>query len=276
MNIYKKIGIFLFIVSAILVVFSGAFKFSPQMESFSKAFLIFSGIIVGVMNISEEEKIGFIVASAGLLLSFAVLSIVLNTSSSLIPLDIMMRNTSLFIASSVAIVALKIIVDYASSKEDLSIEEKMKMMEKELSMLEESKALRVWNFLIFLAVCLVFFIILFDIFFISTPYKKIINIIEIIISIFFIADLFVLYKKYVMFSTFLKKCWPDIIAAIPLYGFFRVAKILRFIKFSRIPRSLKFFSQESGVNKYVSKIPKPKGEEERVHHHLITDKKKKR
>lgn len=259
MNI-KKISMVLFIAGVLIAVFSGSFQVLDDMKMIRIIVLIFLGVVVGILNVSEEQERDFLLASVVFVVcSQAVISLMqkLNLLSNL---GVMLTNLVIFIAPAAIIISLKTIFVFASESD---VNFKLDMPKsKEKNVLEE-----IWNFLLLLSVAIVFIILILESFFDVADYQTYLDSADVIITIIFVIDLLILFRKSVTFKSFIRRNWIDIIAVIPLGSVFRLAKVVRAVRIIKIlsrtskitraskiiktNRFLKFFSSDSGFNKYV-------------------------
>ncbi|HZX44524.1 MAG TPA: hypothetical protein VFF28_02465 [Candidatus Nanoarchaeia archaeon] len=109
-NTTKKLGVWAFIFGVILALIVGllAANLTAYMGLIS-ALMVLLGLIVGILNITEEEVNSFIIAAIGL----ATGSIAIANLGTLLPgtVGVMLKNTfsvfSVFVAGAVFIPALK-------------------------------------------------------------------------------------------------------------------------------------------------------------------------
>ena len=105
-----KIGSWSFIIGFIIATFSGFFKLTPQLISV----LIVLGIIVGLLNVTGDEAMTFLLASVSIVIisslgspAFSGISVVGTT------LQRMLNNLVIFIIPASMIVALRAILTLA-------------------------------------------------------------------------------------------------------------------------------------------------------------------
>lgn len=72
------------------------------------------------------------------------------------------------------------------------------------------------------------------------------NVIVLLALPVFIVDLVLIYKKEVNFSTFIRRRWLDVILVIP---YFRIFKILKFLKMAKVLKINKFVRFKKILNR---------------------------
>lgn len=264
MNI-EKIGTYFFVVGSIIAILSGALQSTPEMAYFKVLFLVLIGVFVGLLNVNEKDENNFILAGVGLIVGGLFLKDIIKQFLLLDDFSMIIMNFIIFISPAVVVVALKKIFHYASKKD-----EKIIITKKEFEMFSNEKYVRklkwqsIWGLIILIAVVMSFIILLGDNFFNVDGYREVAMVIDIIISVIFIADLIVLYNEHKNLKRFLTENVFDIIAAIPFDGIFKVLKIVRIIKLtkgvtrttrilklSKVHKTAKFFSNKSAFNKFL-------------------------
>ncbi len=259
-NIYHRTGLFFFVIGILSAVLSWSFKVSPRVEKALVVCIIFTGIFAGILNVSEDEQNEFILASSGLLIALIALNM-LNGKIAIFPMTLINKLT-LFISMMLLTVGLKIFFEYGAQNKEMTQIERIKEDKKTSDYLVMSPAEKKWNFLVFLAVALTFIILLLQLFFEVGRYRIVIRVLEWIITVVFIVDIVVLYRKIKDWKKFLKLCWTDVIAAIPFFETLKIFKIIRIFKISKvlkalkIKKGLKFFSRESGFLEYLKEDKK--------------------
>ncbi|MCX6707880.1 MAG: hypothetical protein NT001_07155, partial [Candidatus Woesearchaeota archaeon] len=161
-----------------------------------------------------------------------------------------LNNFIVLVAPACIVVALRIIIEFASQSEWSSEEDKI--MDHIRDHLSEKE--KIWDIFILIAISFTFIILVLRLFFVVDQYMALLNIIDWIIILIFFIDLVVLYRHSRKFETFLKKNWPDVIAIIPLGMVFRLTKVVRFVniinylsgaqKVENINRPMKIFSND--------------------------------
>ncbi len=258
MNLYTRIGMYFFIIGALLSILDGVFLVSEEVRAIIYLLLIFTGVFAGILNVSEDEEHHFLVSSVAFLVVVMAFNQVLVGHPLLVLLRHFFQNSVTFVGSMALIVALKSIIEFGSQNYRVTHLENMELRTKDIDTWELSPRLKVWHFIVFLAVCLTFVIILLElpIYHIPESILPLFRILEWLIVLIFIIDLFVLYRQEGGWKPFLKNCWIDIIAAIPFYGVFGAFKLVRVARIARLSHTTKFFSEESGMNTYLRKAPR--------------------
>ncbi len=248
-----------FLIGVLIAVFSGAFDVLEGLENTRLLLLVTLGVIVGLLNISKDEQMSFLVASVAFLFSSNILIGVSPVGMRVLQgIFLMLYNLMVFVASATLVIALKLVFEYASeSKKDVVFEVPKHD--------ERPHSENIWDLTVFVSVAFVIVILILESFFNLEPYPDLVNILifldYVIIGIFAI-DLVVLYNKQKNLKLFFQKNWLDMIAVIPFGTVFRLTKLVRLVrivriftraqKASRVNRASKFFSDESGFNKLIS------------------------
>ncbi|MFP4111986.1 MAG: hypothetical protein ACLFPQ_03420 [Candidatus Woesearchaeota archaeon] len=261
----KKFSMLLFIIGVLISVFSGSFEIVQDMRVVKVVFLIFLGVIIGLLNVNEDQETDFLIACIAFIIGSQAIISVMQNLHLLNNLGIMLTNLMIFISPAAVIIGLKKIFMFASESDvDLRIDPPKKI--------EKNKLEQFWDIVLLVSISFVFIILILDSsFFDVSNIREFIDTTDFVINIIFVIDLVVLYRKSRGFVDFLKINWIDVIAVIPLGSLFRVAKVIRAVrivkilsrgsKVSRIAkvssstvktnRFFKFFSNNSGFNKYV-------------------------
>ena len=261
MNLYTRIGMYFFIIGALLSVLDGAFIASEDMRGLIYVLLIFFGLFAGILNVTEDEEHHFLVSGASFLLVILAFNMLFAGAPVLHILTRFLQNAVAFVGSMILVVAIKTVLEFGSQNYRVSPQESMDERTGVLDDWQLSKKLKIWHFIVFLAVCLTFIIILLSLPLYAVPaeFLAALYILEWVVIAIFVVDLVVLYRQEDGFGCFLRNCWVDIIAAIPVPGIFgafkivRIARIARIARMARVTHSLKFFSKKSGVNTYLRK-----------------------
>lgn len=262
MDFYRQIGMYFFTLGALLSILAGAFTLEPLMYDLALMAIIFFGVFSAILNVSEEEELGFLVGSSAFLIAIISLSFLLNDHPIIVGLTSFFEVVTFFVGSMVAVVALRAVFERASQPLLEPVEHANEVDTRMDSLLFTQKE-RIWNFLIFLAVATTFIAVLLIVFFEFSEYIIYFVIFDLIITAIFFIDLIVLYKKEGRFIRFVKNCWPDIVATIPFWQVFRMAKLLRLfriIRIAKLSKTMKFMSDKSGVKHYIH--PKGKANKE--------------
>ncbi|MBR9702890.1 ion transporter, partial [Candidatus Woesearchaeota archaeon] len=262
MDIYKRLGLYFFTFGALLSILAGAFKLGEGMHDLVLVILIFLGVFSAILNIDEEEEMGFLIASSSFLIAIITFDIVLASHPLVLLLARFFEVSTFFIGSMVAVVGLKTIIEFGSMNTTRDPLKHADEVDDSIEALMFSPAERFWNIMVFIAVAVSFIAVLLEVFFEPILFAVLFVLIDAVITVVFLIDLFVLYRKENGLVSFLKNCWLDIVATIPLsylFGFqhlslFRAAKLVRLIrlqKFLKLNRTLKLMSKKSGVRHYV-------------------------
>jgi hypothetical protein len=62
-SIYTRLGMYFFIIGALISIFDGAFIQDPSVHGIIYIILIFTGIFAGLLNISEDEEHHFLMSA---------------------------------------------------------------------------------------------------------------------------------------------------------------------------------------------------------------------
>ncbi|MFP4190356.1 MAG: ion transporter [Candidatus Woesearchaeota archaeon] len=258
---FRKLGMIFFIFGVLISLFSGVFDFIGGLEEARLPVLVILGAFVGLINISEKEKMNFLISSAVFIVASDV--IVDFSTSNFFLFDGLFQilfNLAVFVSAAAITVSLKMVFEYLSeydqeSDSDLPSPGEREHME------------NVWDIIVFVAVAMVIVILVLESFFDLRPYPDLADMLQFadyLIIIIFTIDLVVIYRKSEDLKNFLKTSWLDIIAVIPLGSAFRLTKLSRgsrIIKIftkthkavTRVNRSAKYFSTQSGFNKLMNK-----------------------
>lgn len=257
---------FIFIIGVLISVFSGSFEVVEDMQLVKFVILIFLGVVVGLLNVTEGEERDFLIASGVFIVSSSAIINLMQNFNLLSNLAIMLNNLMVFISPAAIVIALKIVFLFASESN----------MELKLDMPKQSDRdfwQEMWNSFLLLAVALVFVILILESFFEVSKIQKYLDIADLLITVVFVIDLIVLFRKSDNLQHFMKRNWVDILAVIPLGSMFKLAKVIRAVRIVKVlsrtqkitkastsalktNRFLKFFSKDSGFNKYVDDSPK--------------------
>lgn len=254
----QKIGTYFFILGALIAILSAAFPIGEGMGTVVLLLLIITGAFVGLLNIEEEREMHFLIAVGAFIISTKAIDEYLIGLELLGNFATMLSNLIIFSATAGVVVGLKLIFHYASVREERSYEE-------ELAFVDPKKE-SVWNMVIFITVCLAFVLFILEAFFYTNGLTPFLIYLSWVIIIIFVIDAIVLYGRSKNTGKFLRYHWIDIVAIIPFSGAFQLAKFLRIARIvrtagrtsklariSKISHSTKFFSGDSGFNKYLKK-----------------------
>ena len=252
--ILKRLSMLLFIFGAVTAIFSGIFPSTPETENIKTIIIITLGLFVGLLNISQEQEYGFLIAAGVFVLCSAALMDLLGNSLLMNAIGPILQNFIIFISPAAIVVAFKIIVEFASQAE-VDMEEEEETFIEFYSRL--SKKERIWDVIILIAVSFTLVTMILRLFFDVGRHAGALNMINYGTLALFFIYLFLLYTQARDFKVFLKTSWLDIIAVIPFIGIFQLAKTFRFVKilqvFSHANGSAKVLSRESGFNKNIMK-----------------------
>jgi hypothetical protein len=257
-SIYTRLGMYFFIIGALISIFDGAFIQDPSVHGIIYIILIFTGIFAGLLNISEDEEHHFLMSAGVFILVIMAFNQIFAAEPFLALFTHFFKNAIAFVGSMAIVVALKSILEFGSQNYKVSHVENLELKTEEVDDWMLRGKMKTWHFIVFIAVAITFLIILLQLPIYTLPpaMEQALLILEWIVIAIFIIDLVILYKHEKNFVSFLKNCWIDIIAAVPIPGIFGAVKIVRVARIARIARishSLKFFSKKSGMNTYLRK-----------------------
>ncbi len=259
MDLYSRIGMYLFIIGAILALLDSAFPVSPEMRGVVSVVLIFAGIFAGILNVSADEEHHFLLSGAAFLLIVVAFNQLFAGQPIIGLLDRFFQNSVAFVGSMALVVALKVILEFGSDDNRVTTVESMALRTERIDEWELSAKMKAWHFVVFLATALTFILLLLEVFFTLSPaLEQVIRLFDWLVVGIFAADLILLYRRATSFSHFLRTSWLDVVATIPFNGVFRALKIVRLTRLARLSKlshSLKFFSRAGGVNTYLNKRP---------------------
>lgn len=256
---YQRIGMYFFTVGAILAILAGAFPLSSGMYDLVLIVLIFLGVFSAILNVGEDEEIGFIVAASAFLLAIVSFKFLLGYHPFIQGLASFFEVTTFFIGSMLAVVALRTVFEFGSQP-DMDSLEHADAIDDHVDTLMLSEKEKSWNFVVFFAVATSFIVVLLDVFFQLSEFTQYFFAFDVLITIIFAIDLVVLYKKERTIHHFFKNCWLDILATIPFFlimnGLFalrvlKMARLIRIIRFTKLNKTFKFMSDRSGVKHYL-------------------------
>ncbi|MBI2128791.1 hypothetical protein HYU07_00985 [Candidatus Woesearchaeota archaeon] len=113
----EKMGIASFLVGAVIAIVMGAFNLPAEYAAIEVIIIAILGLVVGLLNITDKEKMLYLVATITMIAIFSSFNSVLEK----VPvfndaLSKMLQNLTVFIASGGFIVALKSFLDIASER----------------------------------------------------------------------------------------------------------------------------------------------------------------
>ena len=245
----ERLSSFLFIVSSLVAIFAGAFPLYPGSEPLIITVLIFTGIFIGLVNITTDQQMHFLLGSSAFLIAAFILEPTLSGYALISSIGTMIRYFIIFTATATFVVSFGWILNLGSTIE----EEKQ----------QTSQRITWWDNIVVISVAIAILIFVLSIFYDVTRYEKIIKVLDLEVMTVFIIDLFVLYRKAGSLPEFLKRDYTDIIAAIPfslilsftfasafnLVKVLRVIRLTRILRLSRAGKATKFFSRESGFTR---------------------------
>jgi hypothetical protein len=258
MDIYKGLGVYFFTFGALLAILAGAFTLSTGMHDIVLIMLIFFGVFSAILNIDEEEEIGFLVAAASVLIVIMASQLALGQHPLVLLLTRFFEAAMFFLGSMLLVVGLKVIVELGSMRATRDPLRHADEIGDHTETLLMTLTERRWNVILFFAVAFSFIIILLDVFFSLERMLLLFFVLDLAITAIFFIDLFVLYKRERGFWSFVRNCWLDIIATVPFYNILRVAKVarlFRIVRFLKLNKTLKIMSDKSGVRHYVREAP---------------------
>lgn len=249
MDIYKRTGSYFFVTGALLTVFAGVFPLDGFALGGIMAAVIFLGMFSAILNV-EGDQYNFIVAASGYLVLAVCAQVLLGGTPIVESIMIFLKTSALFVGSMLTATTLRAIAEYGSQSD---VAEEVDVVDR-VEQIAYTNAEKAWHFVVFLAVSASFIIVLLDLFFVMQEFDSYIFFFDIMITGIFFIDLIVLYRRAGSFLRFVRTSWLDIIATIPFYQILRVAKLVRLIRLVemlKLNKTLKFFSERSGVRHYV-------------------------
>lgn len=259
MDLYHRVGMYFFTIGALLAILAGAFPLAPGVYDVVLVLLIFLGVFSAVLNVGEEEELGFLVAATAFLIMIVSFKFLLGHHPLIIGLANFFEVVTFFVGSMLSVVALKTVFEFGSQR-TLDALEHANAIDDHVETLMFSKQERTWNFVVFLAVAVSFIVILLEVFFELGGGVQLFFLLNIVIFLVFLVDLVVLYRKEGGFKGLFKYCWLDVVATIPFFLIFqglnalqviKVARLLRLGRFMKLNKTLKFMSDRSGVKHYL-------------------------
>ena len=254
----QKVGTYFFILGVLISIFTGGFVVDQDMQTIVLLLLIITGAFVGLLNIEEEREFHFLLAGGVFIIAVQALNTNLTGLELLSDFKEILHNLVIFTSTACIVVGLKLIFHYASVREDVD------KKDEELAEFDDPKQQEIWDFVIFLSVCLAFIIFILEAFFYTNGLDLVLEYVSYAIIFVFLIDAIILFGKSKNVLFFFKNHWADVLSIIPLSGAFQLAKLVRFAKISRafsrtsklarmskISHSAKFFSKHSGFNKYL-------------------------
>lgn len=116
-TLLEKIGIASFLIGAVIALVMGAFNLPAEFAAMELILLAILGLVVGMLNITDKEKMLYLVATITMIVIFSSFSSALeNVPVFNDALNKMLQNLTVFIASGGFIVALKSFLDIASER----------------------------------------------------------------------------------------------------------------------------------------------------------------
>lgn len=114
---WDMIGSYSFLAGLVLALIF-AFIFSASVPAWVVFTMAVLGLVVGFLNVTDEESSQFVLAGIGFLLSFTALSSVLVTALASLPALALTASgffalMAVFVAPAVALVSVKILIDIA-------------------------------------------------------------------------------------------------------------------------------------------------------------------
>lgn len=264
MNLYARIGMYLFIIGAMVSILDGVFTGHSAAQGIVYIVLIFTGIFAALLNISEDEEHHFLLSAAAFIIVIVAFNQLFAGEPVIDTLRRFLLNAVTFVGSMAAAIAVKSILEFGSQNYLVDPKEGMDLRTAEIESWMLTKRVRAWHFIVFLAVALTFILLLLGMPFYTVPesFQSFFDLLGWVVVAVFMADLFVLWKEHRGLKDFLRHCWVDVVAALPLQLLFaipsfgvlkivRVARVARLARLTRATHSIKFFSKKSGVNTYL-------------------------
>ncbi len=258
MNI-EKISQYFFIIAAVVSILDGALSLSESMNAIKFVVLIFSGLIVGMVRNTKEKE--FLLSGIAVVIVGYVFVELLGNYLFLEGLGLMILNFIIFLSSALLVVGISQVGGILTGGLSTTPKKKKKLHHMSHKELSDETFTRVWGIILLVSVAFTFIILLGEMFFDISLYQNIFIIVDSIITIIFILDLFILYQRSSGFNDFVKNNIFDIIAAIPTVGALRGLKIFRAVriiksfnkgfkatKLIKMYKTSKFFSEGSYFN----------------------------
>ena len=259
----QKVSQYFFIIAAVIAILDGALELDVSMRSLKFSILILAGVIVGILRHYKQRE--FILAGLAVTITGFILLSFLGELSVLGSIGQMIFNFIVFLCAAVVVVGIEQIAGIITSEEEEKKDpkEEIKRLKKLLpNDIQTMTFERVWGIIILIGVAFTFIILLAEAFFDASAYEAPIRVLNGLITVLFIVDLGILYKRAENFGEFIRRNIFDVIAAIPTVGVFRGLKLIRAARIIRVLRGTgkitkvahlyktsKFFSKESYFNK---------------------------
>lgn len=256
---YHRVGMYFFTIGALLAILAGAFPLAPGVYDTVLVLLIFLGVFSAILNIGEEEELGFLVAASSFLIMIVSFKFLLGHHPLIIGLADFFEVVTFFVGSMLSVVALKTVFEFGSQK-SLEALDHADAIDQHMDTFMFSRQERIWNFVVFLAVAVTFIVILLDVFFELATVAQMFFAFNVLITLIFAIDLVVLYRKEGSMKNLFRNCWLDIVATIPFFMIFqglaalqvaKLARLVRLSRFMKLNKTLKFMSERSGVRHYL-------------------------
>lgn len=263
----KRITRYFFLIAAIISILAGVFSTQTDMNTLKIILLLFCGIGVGV-SLHNNEK-DFLIAGGATLIAGYVSTVFLFNLVVLDSIVAMLTNFIIFLSMAVMVVGVKVVSQIATAQtvEETDTKELNKLEKIGKKEIEQLTFEYMWGIIILVAVGITFFMLLAEMFYDVTAFSDLFLVLDIFVTILFIADLFILYNDSKGWKDFVTHNFFDIIASIPTVGVLRGLKIIRavrvikvmkssakFTKVIRLYRTTKFFSKRS----YFTQLEKKK------------------
>ena len=257
-----KVSQYFFIIAAVISILDGAFELDEQMRALKYMILIVGGVVVGIMRHQKQKE--FVVAGMAVIITGFILVAFLQDLYLLESFGVMIYNFVIFLSAATVVVGIEQIAGIISLAPHLDEEiptPKTKKQKVTVKQIEAHTFQRIWGTIILVAVALSFIVLLAESFFDMSQYMVFLVAIDGAITVLFIIDLVILYRKAKNFGDFIKHNIFDIIAAIPTVGVLRLLKIIRaarivrvfskglkLSKTTKLYKTTKFFSTNSYFN----------------------------
>jgi MFS family permease len=256
----KKVSMFMFITGVLISIFSGSFPVVQELEFVKLIVLLFLGVFIGLINIDENEERHFLVSCVAFVICAQALMSIMNNMYLLSNIGLMLINLVILIAPAAVIVAIKAIFEFTSESTLLDVNYDNQ---------HHTPLSSMWSIFLLIAISLSFVLLILESFFEVSKLASLFELMELGITLIFLIDLVVLFKREKTVKDFLKNSWVDIIAAVPFVSFLKMFKVIRgirivkifsgFQKITKVSRAskttkvLKFFSNKSDFNQYLDK-----------------------
>jgi len=247
------LGSYFFIFGAIIALFDLAFETPTHLQGTKLFILLITSIGVGIINIASEQKYKFMVSALAFSLFMYLFTdilqqylIAINSTFPWENLMMMFTDMVLLVLPAGVIVALTEIVEI------MSIAKNDEHHYRHLHEPMKKNFQKIWDQVVILAVAVALIVFVLPLTFDVAKYENILIILDSIVLIIFVFDIFILFRRAKTFKEFIKHYWIDIIAILPFNAIFKTAKLFR------VSRVIKIAAKSSELSKaaHASKLIK--------------------